>query len=127
MSGDLIGELRGEIAELRSRLEHAESALTGDSEGCRLWMLDCGALVQKHRDRAEGAEAEVQRLVSQIRTMQQESHGTVTISLADLRTIVAMAEDYARFDARNAGEEQAYARLAATAAEAAPCPAPAKP
>ena len=42
-------------------LEHAQSALS-DNEGIRLWMLDCGELVAKHRARAEAAEAKLATL-----------------------------------------------------------------
>lgn len=43
-------------------LEHAQAALAGDNEGVRLWMLDCGELVAKHRGRAEAAEAKLATL-----------------------------------------------------------------
>ena len=43
-------------------LEHAQAALAGDNEGVRLWMLDCGELVAKHRARAEAAEAKLARI-----------------------------------------------------------------
>ena len=43
------------ISELEAQLEHAKAALAGDNEGIRLWMLDCGALVEKHRKRANEA------------------------------------------------------------------------
>jgi hypothetical protein len=44
-------------------LEHAQYALS-DNEGVRLWMLDCGELVAKHRARAEAAAAELTGLRS---------------------------------------------------------------
>lgn len=50
------------LAEVLARLEameHLKAALAGDNEGVRLWMLDCGSLVQKHRERAERAEAKL--------------------------------------------------------------------
>jgi hypothetical protein len=47
-------------------LEHAQSALAGDNEGVRLWMLDCGELVAKHRARAEAAAAELAGLRSML-------------------------------------------------------------
>lgn len=47
-----------ELAQLRAELEHAKAALAGDNEGIRLWMLDCTQLADKHRTRAEAAEAE---------------------------------------------------------------------
>ena len=62
-TGEAAGwRLRAEAAEaqlmqLRDELGHAKSALAGDHEGIRLWMLDCGNLVDKHRKRAEHAEA----------------------------------------------------------------------
>jgi len=40
-------------------LEHAAAALAGDNEGVRLWMLDCGELVERHRARAAAAEAQL--------------------------------------------------------------------
>jgi hypothetical protein len=33
-------------------LEHAQDAAAGRHEGIRLWMLDCGQLTQRHRERA---------------------------------------------------------------------------
>lgn len=39
------------VKDLKARLEHAETALAGDNEGCRLWMLDCGNLVEQWRQR----------------------------------------------------------------------------
>lgn len=44
---------------LLAELEHAKSAAAGSHEGVRLWMLDCGNLVQKHRERAGAAEAKL--------------------------------------------------------------------
>jgi hypothetical protein len=43
--------------DLVKALTHAMAALADDNEGVRLWMLDCGELVAKHRARAEAAEA----------------------------------------------------------------------
>jgi hypothetical protein len=45
--------------QTREALEHARAALARDNEGIRLWMLDCGELVAKHRARADAAEAEL--------------------------------------------------------------------
>lgn len=59
--GDLratVGGAEAEVDRVTAELDHAKAALAGDSEGIRLWMLDCGALVTKHRDRADKAEAE---------------------------------------------------------------------
>jgi hypothetical protein len=50
-----------ELAALRTELGHAKSALAGDNEGVRLWMLDCGEMVTQHRKRAERAEAKLAR------------------------------------------------------------------
>jgi len=47
-------------------LEHAQDAAAGSHEGIRLWMIDCGELVAKHRARAGAAErklAGIDRLV----------------------------------------------------------------
>lgn len=38
-------------------VEHAARAAAGSHEGIRLWMLDCGSLVQKHREHAVEASA----------------------------------------------------------------------
>jgi hypothetical protein len=43
--------------DLVKALQHAMDALAGDNEGVRLWMLDCGNLVQKHREHAVEASA----------------------------------------------------------------------
>lgn len=43
-------------------LEHAQQALSSN-EGIRLWMLDCGELVTRHRERAERAEATLEAAV----------------------------------------------------------------
>lgn len=45
-------------------LEHAQAAAAGSHEGVRLWMLDCGELVAKHRARTEAAEAKLAAIVS---------------------------------------------------------------
>lgn len=47
-------------------LEHAQAAAAGSHEGVRLWMLDCGELVAKHRARAEAATAELTGLRSML-------------------------------------------------------------
>ena len=57
---------RAERAE--AELEHAKAALAGDHEGIRLWMLDCGELVAKHRARAEAAEARLAAVREHART-----------------------------------------------------------
>lgn len=49
-------------AQLRQALKHTMAALAEDNEGVRLWMLDCGELVAKHRARADAAEAELAEL-----------------------------------------------------------------
>lgn len=51
----LAGLITGALWPL---LEHAQEALSGN-EGVRLWMLDCGELVAKHRARADAAEAKL--------------------------------------------------------------------
>jgi hypothetical protein len=64
-------------------LEHAQSAAAGSGEGTRLWMLDCGELVAKHRERAEAAEAERDRLLEEITAVRALAL-TNGIPLADL-------------------------------------------
>jgi predicted amidohydrolase len=44
-----ITRLRARVEAVEEQLEHAKAALAGDNEGIRLWMLDCGELVAKHR------------------------------------------------------------------------------
>lgn len=60
------GNLRSaeaKLAEMRTELEHCKAALAGDNEGGRLWMIDCGLLVEKHRKAAtEAAAAERERV-----------------------------------------------------------------
>ena len=51
-----------DFADPRQALEHAKAALAGDNEGVRLWMLDCGELVAKHRSRAEVAAATLESI-----------------------------------------------------------------
>jgi len=53
--------------ELVQALTHAMAALADDNEGVRLWMLDCGMLVAKHRARAEAAEARLATIASHCR------------------------------------------------------------
>jgi hypothetical protein len=60
-------DVMNEITRLRSELEHAKAALAGDHEGIRLWMLDCGELVAKHRARAEAAEAKLALIAAHCR------------------------------------------------------------
>ena len=47
------------LAALQAENEHLKSALAGDNEGVRLWMLDCARLVNRHRERGDTAEAKV--------------------------------------------------------------------
>lgn len=56
-----------EAAKLRAELEHARSALAGDNEGVRLWMLDCAALTAKHRARADEAEGKLADIATRCR------------------------------------------------------------
>jgi len=52
-----MAALGAEFDRMHSALEHAQSAAAGSHEGIRLWMLDCGELVQKHREHAVEASA----------------------------------------------------------------------
>lgn len=45
-------QAEAELSEAREQIAHLSAALAGDNEGARLWMLDCGRLVSKHRDHA---------------------------------------------------------------------------
>lgn len=72
-----------EIKRLRTELEHAKSALAGDNEGIRLWMLDCGELVAKHRARAdEAAAAERERIARWLEAKAAEGGIPVTLQTA---------------------------------------------
>jgi hypothetical protein len=53
----IIAERDAEVARLSQRLDLAASALAGDHEGIRLWMLDCTAQAERHRERADAAVA----------------------------------------------------------------------
>lgn len=59
LRGNALADALARARNAEARLEHAEAALTGGNEGIRLWMLDCGELVAKHRARAEAAEAKL--------------------------------------------------------------------
>ena len=69
------------------QLQHAKAAAAGSHEGIRLWMLDCGELVAKHRARAEAAEstaAEIREVITTYFTV----HGNNTsASLAAARDL----------------------------------------
>ena len=71
----------GHLAEMAAGaiwplLENAQSAAAGSHEGVRLWMLDCGELVAKHRARAQAADAKLAELRSVLLEGGQE-HGIV--------------------------------------------------
>jgi hypothetical protein len=51
--GAVMAAIGAEFDRMHAALEHAASAAAGSHEGMRLWMLDCGELVAKHRTRAE--------------------------------------------------------------------------
>lgn len=61
-------------------LEHAQSAAAGSHEGVRLWMLDCGNLVQKHREHAVEASARLGE--------QRERAEAAEATLAALRSVL---------------------------------------
>jgi hypothetical protein len=52
----VMAAIGAEFDRMHAAMEHAESAAAGSHEGIRVWMLDCGELVAKHRERAEAAE-----------------------------------------------------------------------
>lgn len=62
LAGGFVDLVRPVIAHAVKRAELAEAALFGDNEGIRLWMLDCASLTEKHRKRAEQAEATIARV-----------------------------------------------------------------
>lgn len=65
-------------------LEHAQAALA-DNEGVRLWMLDCGELVARHRARGEAAE----RKLAVIRA---ECEGRSAPVFADILAVIGSEE-----------------------------------
>ena len=58
--------------QTREALEHAKAALARDNEGIRLWMLDCGELVAKHRARADAAERKIDVMTSGLNIVPHE-------------------------------------------------------
>ena len=55
-----------ELVSLREQVAHLSAALAGDNEGVRLWMLDCGALVDKHRQERDAAREHAQSLAEDL-------------------------------------------------------------
>jgi len=58
-----------EVQRLNEALEHAKAALAGDNEGIRLWMLDCGQLVEKHRKAATEADTRAAAAEAKLKTI----------------------------------------------------------
>ena len=75
------------VADIAARLEHAEAALAGDNEGVRLWMLDCGELVAKHRDRADSADARLAEIRQVIKTYFVVHGNSTSASLTHARDL----------------------------------------
>lgn len=73
-------------------LEHAKAALAGDSEGVRLWMLDCGELVAKHRARADTAEASLAAVVLRLEGPRQLTDAEIEFLNARLDEDETMAK-----------------------------------
>lgn len=78
-----------EFDRMHAAMEHAVSAAMGSHGGVRLWMLDCGHLVQKHREHA--AEASI-RLGEQ-----RERAERAEAKLAEIETLAR--EERARYPA----------------------------
>ena len=79
---------RAERAE--AELEHAKAAAAGSHEGIRLWMLDCGELVAKHRARAEAAEARLDAVYEYCQTYQGDEG--MTLACEDILAITGSEE-----------------------------------
>ncbi len=77
-------------------LEHAQSALT-DNEGVRLWMIDCGELVAKHRERAVAAEGKLAAIAALIREKCSyavtQSTSDAIVRVADILAITGSEEE----------------------------------
>ena len=71
-------------------LEHAQAALN-DNEGVRLWMLDCGELVAKHRERAEAAEGKLDEIYEYCRTYRGDEG--MTLACDDILAITGTEGD----------------------------------
>lgn len=74
-------------------LEHAQQAAAGSHEGVRLWMLDCGELVAKHRARAEAAEGKLTAIEALCRDARASAPESVrTPSVAVVRVLAIIGE-----------------------------------
>jgi hypothetical protein len=59
--------LRAALAAAEAERDAYKAAVSDETgEGIRLWMLDCAALTEKHRNRADAAEAERDRFAAAI-------------------------------------------------------------
>jgi len=94
------------LAELRDENEHLKSALAGDNEGVRLWMLDCARLVNRHRERGDAAEAALARLGRDLRGLIRHWRAEA----ANWDGFTVQGDDY-----RNGGFAERAARYAACA------------
>ena len=76
-------------------LEHAQAAAAGSHEGIRLWMLDCGELVAKHRARAVAAEAKLAEIAAGCREAidRNASQRVTLVSAAYILAIISTEED----------------------------------
>ena len=75
-------------------LDHAQQALSSN-EGVRLWMLDCGELVAKHRERAVAAEATLAKVAAYCQVRAAKSNRTLprTVHVADILAIIGSEEE----------------------------------
>lgn len=116
-----------EIADLRRRIHHVGAALCGENEGVRLWMLDCGNLVDKHRKDAEQFRRELADAQAEIRQLREQ----LCSALAETRQLRELLDEIGVM-AANAPEdgdsfgllEEIAMRIAEPAglrAEAGPC------
>ncbi|HEY2086626.1 MAG TPA: hypothetical protein VGH54_11465 [Mycobacterium sp.] len=80
------------IAALRLRVMHLGMALDGENEGVRLWMTDCGQLVEKHRAHAAELRERLREIAadwmaeaSDAAVYATEPEGTYALTPAQLR------------------------------------------
>ena len=81
-----------EFDRMDAALEHAQAAAAGSHEGVRLWMLDCGELVAKHRERADAAEAKLAEIAEHCRTRPELAGAGYPQLAADILAIIGSEE-----------------------------------
>ena len=96
----VMAAVGAEFDRMHAAMEHAESAAAGSHEGMRLWMLDCGELVAKHRERAEAAERKLAEIEAHCR---EHAYGVplagILVPAADIAAIIGTDAEGGALDA----------------------------